>query len=290
MPRKFQALGMILLLEPQAFGLPRPSGKAELPAQLIKAKSISLKLLLAQSDATIFLEKVDGEVVKGEGEERRATLELPADKDEIKLIAVWEPNNYTKITRPRTVKYKEGVITVDFLSPSEKEKDDIVVRFVPTPQQFVDAMCKLGKVGKDDIVYDIGCGDARMIITAIKGFSGKRGVGWKSTPNWSRCPRTRSRRPASENKIEIREGDVLKINDLSDATVVLLYMGDDINARLKPILKKTLKPGSRIVSHRFPDGRRLAAGSFEHVVATKGEYPGYEHDIHLWVIKGDEKK
>src|SRR5262245_2881005 len=137
-------------------------------------KTIKMKLLLPQSDALV---KVDGKEVPGEGEERMLTATTAAGKDYVELTAFWEPNNYTKITRPRKVVAKEGEITVDFRNPSKAEKDDIVVRWVPTPPDVAEAMCKMAKVTKDDVVYDLGCGDGIMVFTAVKKFGVKRGVG-----------------------------------------------------------------------------------------------------------------
>src|SRR5262249_12062127 len=97
-------------------------------------KSIKFTVLLPQDDATLTIAR---KAAVGEGEKRTLTAKAAPGKDEVLVIAVWEPNNYTKITRPRKVKYKEGENTIDFRQPSSTEKDDIVVRFVPTPQEFV---------------------------------------------------------------------------------------------------------------------------------------------------------
>ena len=215
----------------------------------------------------------------------------PAGKNELLVVAVLEPNHYTHISRPRKVAWKEGEIVVDFRKPSDTEKDDITVIFVPSPPEFVHAMCKLAKVGKNDIVYDLGCGDGRMVITAVKDFGAKRGVGIELSLDLVQQCKRYAKEAEIANKVDFRVGNVLKVDDLSDANVVLLYMGDDINQQLKPILQKTLKPGSRVVSHRFLMGDDWPPGqSHEHVQATTGDFAGYEHDIHLWVIKEDNKK
>src|SRR5437763_13606197 len=150
-------------------------------------------------------------------------------------------------------------------------------------------MCNRAKVGKDYVVYDLVCGYGRMVITAVKSFNAKRGVGIYFDPKLVEWCKTRTRAANLEQKLSFRVGDVLKVEDLSEATVVLLYMGDDINHRLKPILQKTLKPGSRVVSHRFLMGADWPPDMSEHIKATMGEYPGYENEIHLWTIKGEKK-
>src|SRR4029077_9897184 len=118
----------------------------------------------------------------------------------------------------------------------------------------------------------------------------KKGVGVdldedKANPDLIKKCRARAKEAGlTEKQIEFRKGDVLKVKDLSYATVVLLYMGDDINNRLKPILKKTLKPGSRVVSHRFLMGEDWKPAKTE----TINSSAGYPCDIHLWEIKKKE--
>jgi uncharacterized protein (TIGR03000 family) len=241
-------------------------------------KTIKLKLLLPQSDTKV---TIDGKEVPGTGEERKITVTTAKDKDYVQITAFWEPNNYTKITRPRKVVAKDGEIVVSFLKPSDKEKDDIVVRFVPTPDDVVDAMCKMAKVGKEDVVYDLGCGDGRMVITGVKKFGAKRGVGVDLDEDLIKKCKAAAKDAGVEKLVEFRVGDVLKVVDLSDATVVLLYMGDDINARLKPILQKTLKPGARVVSHRFLMGEDWPPDRTETVASSAG----YDCQIHIWTIK-----
>ena len=85
--------------------------------------------------------------------------------------------------------------------------------------------------------------------------------------------------------MQFRVGDVLKVQDISDADVVLLYMGDDINMRLKPILKSTLKPGARVVSHRFIMGDDWPPTRTQKVVGKDGR----DYNLHLWVIGKKEK-
>ena len=140
-------------------------------------------------------------------------------------------------------------------------------------------MCKLGKVGAKDVVYDLGCGDGRMVILAVKDFKAKSGVGIDLDPDLVKESKENAKRAGVEKKVEFRKGDVLDIKDLKEASVVLLYMGDDVNERLKPILKKTLKPGSRIVSHRFKMGDWKPADT-ERFLAEDGE----EYEIHLWIV------
>jgi uncharacterized protein (TIGR03000 family) len=242
-------------------------------------KKVVLKLTLPYEDAKV---KVEDKDTEGTGLKRDVVYKLPAKKDAVTVTAVWEPNNYTKITRKKKVTVgDDNEIAVDLSKADPKSPDDIVVRYVPTPDDVVDEMCRMAKVGKDDIVYDLGCGDGRMVITAVKKFGAKRGVGIDLDPERVKDSKANAKKSGVEDKLEFRQGDVLKVKDLADATVVLLYMGEDINLRLRPILQKTLKPGSRVVSHRF------TMGDWEPVQKkTVDSTVGYPCDVLMWVIKG----
>jgi hypothetical protein len=279
-------LGSILLLGAAMIG-----GQAYLVGAPQGGKTIKLKLILPPIDELhdhkAVIVKVDGKEVKGEGDERSITATTAKDKDYVRVTATFETNNYTEITRPRKVVAKDGEITVDFRQKSKTELDEVVVAFIPTPQDFVNAMCKLAKINRDDVVYDLGCGDGRMVITAVKEFGARRGVGIDIRPELvKKCQETVKEMKLSE-KIAFREGNVLKLkpDDVADATVVLLYMGDDINEQLKPFLKKNLKPGSRVISHRFLMGDDWPPEESVEVTNTGEPYRGYTEKVHLWTIK-----
>lgn len=171
------------------------------------------------------------------------------------LSATWQPNNYTTITRIRSVQFRPGQRVEADLRESDKDHpDDVFVRYVPTPHDVVDAMLKLAEVGKDDVVFDLGCGDGRIVIAAVSKFGAKRGIGVDLDAQRIHESRANARQQSVDHRVEFRQEDVLKIKDLSTATVVALYMGDELNLQLRPILQKLLKPGSRIVSHRFTMG------------------------------------
>jgi uncharacterized protein (TIGR03000 family) len=207
--------------------------------------------VLVPADARV---EFDGAPTFSRGAERRySTPPLPAGKRYTYTItAVITPNNYETITRTRTVTVEGGKNTeLDLRKEDKAQPDKIVIRFVPTPQVVVEAMCKLGAVTDKDVVYDLGCGDGRIVITAVTTFRARRGVGVDLDPERVLESRENARRLQATDKVEFRQGDALKIEDLSEATVVMLYMSDELNLALRPILQKTLKPGARIVSHRF---------------------------------------
>jgi SAM-dependent methyltransferase len=127
------------------------------------------------------------------------------------------------------------------------------VPYVPTRQNIVEAMLSLAKVKKDDVVYDLGCGDGRIVITAAKLY-GASGVGIDIDPQWIRQANENAKIENVAEKVKFIEGDLFK-QDFSKATVVTLFLLPEINEKLRPILLKQLKPGTRIVSHRFPIGK-----------------------------------
>ena len=227
--------------------------------------------------------KVNGKVVKGEGATRIYKANVEKGKElTYKIEVLIEPNNYTKITRRKEVKFKGGDdVKVDMTVKNPKDPDDIVVRFVPTPDDIVDKMAKLAKMTKDDVVYDLGCGDGVMLIRPIQQGVAKRGVGIEYDPKMVRIATENVKKAKLSDKIDIRQGDMLKMTekDVADATVVLLYIGDDLGERVGPVLKKALKPGSRIVSHRFLLGEWKADKS----ITVKGD-DGGEYELHLWIV------
>lgn len=124
--------------------------------------------------------------------------------------------------------------------------------YVPTPQEVVDRMLELGGVSKTDIVYDLGCGDGRIPITAAKRF-GARGVGVDIDPQRIAEANANAKKEGVSHLVTFRLQDAMT-TDVSEATVVTLYLLSASNLKLRPLLTKQLKPGARIVSHSFSMG------------------------------------
>jgi SAM-dependent methyltransferase len=127
------------------------------------------------------------------------------------------------------------------------------VWYVPTTNEVVDRMLDVAKVGPLDVVYDLGCGDGRIVIAAAKKY-GTRGVGVDLDPARIREARANAKKAGVENLVRFEVADLFK-TDLSEATVVTLYLLPELNRRLKPKLFAELKPGARVVSHDFDMGR-----------------------------------
>ncbi|HEY9799009.1 MAG TPA: methyltransferase domain-containing protein [Leptolyngbyaceae cyanobacterium] len=133
--------------------------------------------------------------------------------------------------------------------PQERPGD---VPYVPTPQEVVDAMLNVAKVGKNDILYDLGSGDGRIVITAAQKF-GTKGTGIDIDPERIQEANANAQKAGVTDRVKFVQQDLFK-TDFSDATVVTLYLLPDINLKLRPILLRQLKPGTRIVSHAFDMG------------------------------------
>jgi SAM-dependent methyltransferase len=124
--------------------------------------------------------------------------------------------------------------------------------YVPTPQDVVERMLDLAGVTADDVVYDLGCGDGRLVITAAKKY-GARGVGIDIDPERIAESEANARKAGVDKLVSFRLQDATK-TDVSPATVVTLYLLSSSNLRLRPQLTAQLRPGARIVSHAFSMG------------------------------------
>jgi protein-L-isoaspartate O-methyltransferase len=121
--------------------------------------------------------------------------------------------------------------------------------YVTTPQDIVEKMLELAKVGPDDVVYDMGSGDGRIVITAAQKY-GAHAVGIELLPDLYEQSRDRIKQLGLEDRAQIIHEDMFSVS-IRNATVVTLYLLTSVNAMLRPMLEKQLRPGARIVSHDF---------------------------------------
>jgi cyclopropane fatty-acyl-phospholipid synthase-like methyltransferase len=133
--------------------------------------------------------------------------------------------------------------------PATKTPD---IHFVPTPQPVADAMLKLARVTPDDVVYDLGSGDGRIVILAAQKY-GARGVGIELDPRLIEISRQVAREGQVANRVTFVQGDFWTA-DISQATVVAIWLSHSVNMRLEAKLRRELPPGARVVSHQFPIG------------------------------------
>lgn len=240
-----------------------------------------IKVTVPEEDADLLIED---RATKATGVNREfETPPVEAGKMyEYKFTAKWRPNNYTEITRNKSVTFKGGEdVVVDLTKddPNDKAK----IRFVPTPEDIVAKMIELAKVSKDDFVYEPGCGDARIVTAAVKAGA-KKGLGIDIDPARIAEAKDTVKKAGVEGKVEIRQGDALDFKEFPEVTVVMMYMGDEFDAIMRPHLWRNLKPGARVVSHRFTFGDWKP----EKTIKLTGA-DGDEYELHLWTITPDLK-
>jgi SAM-dependent methyltransferase len=151
--------------------------------------------------------------------------------------------------------------------------------YVPTPQDVVDRMLKLAGVTDKDVVYDLGCGDGRIVITAAQKY-GARGVGVDIDPERVSESEANARKAGVEKLVSFKLQDAMAV-DVSKATVVTLYLLSASNMKLRPLLTRQLAPGTRIVSHAF------SMGDWEPAQVDQFEDEhGIRRTLYLWKADG----
>jgi len=143
-------------------------------------------------------------------------------------------------------------LSASLVFAQEKKLREPDVIYVPTPQNVVDEMLKVANVQKSDVVYDLGCGDGRLVITAAKQY-GARGVGIDINPERIKESEDNARQAGVTGRVAFRNEDLFEA-DIKEATVVTLYLLQSLNEKLRPKLWKELRPGTRVVSHTFSMG------------------------------------
>src|SRR5262245_1267680 len=161
-------------------------------------------------------------------------------------------------------------------APAPAAKKEPEVPFVPTNEAVVDEMLKVAKVGKNDVLYDLGSGDGRIPITAAKRW-GTRGVGVDIDPKRIEEARENATKAGVTDKVKFVQQDLFETN-IKDATVVTLYLLPDVNLRLRPKLLADLKPGTRVVSHNYD------MGDWKPQQTITVKLPDGDHTVYYWVV------
>jgi len=166
-----------------------------------------------------------------------------------------------------------GALIFVALPTFSQDQVQINTPYVATPYPVVHAMLRLAEAKKSDVVYDLGCGDGRILVEAAKKY-GARGVGIDNNPDRIREAQELARREGVAHLLTFHVGDLYDLN-LREATLVTLYLLPEVNLKLRPKLQQQLKPGSRIVSHSFNMGDWKPAK----IEITEGA------SMYLWKIK-----
>ncbi|MBI3466541.1 MAG: methyltransferase domain-containing protein [Planctomycetes bacterium] len=165
----------------------------------------------------------------------------------------------------------------------QSKKPDVI--FVPTPQAVVEKMLELAEVKKDDVVYDLGCGDGRIVVTAAKKY-GCKAIGFDVDPKRIKESLDNVKKNKVEKLVTIKQADIFE-QDLKPASVVTLYLLRELNVKLMPQLAK-MKPGSRIVSHDF-DMQGAKPKKVVEFTAKNDHGDEREHTIYLWVVPWEKE-
>jgi uncharacterized protein (TIGR03000 family) len=227
---------------------------------------------------------VNGGVIPGAGASREfRTSSLEPGDHRYTFSVTWSPNSYTTMTRSKTVPFRAGeTLSVDLTV--DDPGDRVRVIYVPTPADVAEAMVDLAGVGRDDVIYEPGCGDARITIAAMR-RGARQAICVDIDAERARESRANVANAGLADRIDVREGDALEVKDLSNVSVVFLYMGDHFNLLIRPVLWRELKAGARVVSHRFTMGDWKPDKT---VTVTSSDGIGYE--LHLWTITEEMKR
>ena len=157
-----------------------------------------------------------------------------------------------------------------------------IVPYVPTPQEVVDRMLELAQVKKGDVVYDLGSGDGRIVVTAAKKY-GVKAIGFEIDPQRIKESHENIKKAGVEHLVEIRQQDIRTV-DLSPANVLTMYLLPEVNLMIRPNIWKQMKPGSRIVSHDFDmaEWKPLKTESIK-------DSSSWDHTLYLWQIEAAKK-
>ena len=156
-----------------------------------------------------------------------------------------------------------NLLPVRSLLAQEVEPPRLDVPYVPTPQEVVERMLAMARVGKNDVLYDLGCGDGRIVVTAAK-TRGARGTGIDLNPVRIAEAKENAKAAGVADRVNFKVGDLFQA-DVSPATVVTLYLLPSVNVKLRPRLWQQLKVGTRVVSHAFDMGPEWPPGKKEDV-------------------------
>lgn len=167
--------------------------------------------------------------------------------------------------------------TAETAQETAQRRPDVV--YVPTPNEVVDRMLALAKVKNNDVIYDLGSGDGRIVITAAQKL-GAKGVGIDIDPQRIQEAKENAQAAKVTDRVEFRQQDLFE-TDLSQASVVTLYLLPDLNLKLRPKLFKELKPGTRVVSHDFD------MGDWKPERTEQIDVGGRQHTVFYWVIPNE---
>ena len=157
-----------------------------------------------------------------------------------------------------------------------------IVPYVPTPQEVVERMLELAEVKKGDVIYDLGSGDGRIVVTAAQKY-GVKAIGFEIDPQRIKESAENIKKAGVGHLVEIRQQDIRTV-DLSPASVLTMYLLPEVNLMIRPNIWKQMRPGSRVVSHDFDMGDWKPLKT-EHIK----DGSSWDHTLYLWHVEASKK-
>ncbi len=173
---------------------------------------------------------------------------------------------------------RRGILDAGAVAQAQEDMDKKIVPYVPTPQEVVDRMLELAQVKKGDVVYDLGSGDGRIVVTAAKKY-GVKAIGYEIDPQRIKESHENIKKAGVEKLVEIKQQDIRTV-DLSGASVLTMYLLPEVNLMLRPNIWSQMKPGSRVVSHDFDMGDWKPVKT-EHIK----DGSGWDHTLYFWRVE-----
>jgi hypothetical protein len=158
-----------------------------------------------------------------------------------------------------------------------------IVPYVPTPPEVVERMLELAQVKKGDVLYDLGSGDGRIVVTAAKKY-GVRAIGFEIDPERIKESTENIKKAGVGHLAEIRQQDIRTV-DLSPASVLTMYLLPEVNLMIRPNIWKQMKPGSRVVSHDFDMGEWKPLKT-----ENMKDSSNWDHALYLWHVQGAQRQ
>lgn len=275
--RRLLLLCTLVLFPPAATASAQaPVALPQAPAAPAAPRTSRVEVRVPSADAVL---TVNGKAVEGTGTTR--TFETPPlDRGkpyDYTFSVEWNPNTYTTMTRSKTLTFVAGEPAALDLTIADLN-DRVRVIYVPTPDDVAREMVRLAGVTSDDVIFEPGCGDARITIAAVASGA-RRGMCVDIQEERVKDSRAKVAEAGLADRIDVQLGDALEFPELSKATVVFLYMGDHFNLLFRPRLWQALPVGARIVSHRF----RMGDWEPDRTVFVSSAEGG-EYELHLWTV------
>jgi uncharacterized protein (TIGR03000 family) len=266
------------------FGMTVQTGMvlAQQPVQPTSGVKSKVKVTVPQDDAELYVEQKKTSTI-GKIREFDTPDNLKAGTGYVYEFKVtWKPNKFTTMTRTRVVKFTAGnEVLVDFTQPSADDK--AVVTLAPPTDDVIAELVKAAKITATDVVFEPGGGDARTLIAAVKAGA-KRGVLVQPDEAKVKAAKDQVKMAEMEGKVDVQQAEPGDGKDYAEATVVFLYLGEELNTALRPVLLRDLKPGSRIVSHRFK------MGDWPPATTTKAVSADGEYEVYTWTVAEADKQ